>query len=221
MCAQVLPPLHPTPRGQLAQRILQDRAPYDASVAPSRLRGGHPPPPPPVQPPRGAAPLVHRPIERPEPLSSEERAARRAERERQLAEALHRKRQLGQGPGPGAHYDAHRSSSMNLGRAEPSPWARSNAAGHVSWDVHGNPIAEERTHIGDPAYYAPVNHEMAGAALKQQQYQQRAAGGNFMFESSSLQRPPPSVVHIRTEAVPNLAASYIGRPVRLELDKAP
>ena len=103
------------------------------------------------------------------------------------------------------------ASSMRLARPEPSPWARSHAAAHLITDAHGIPVPQVRTHVGDPAYYAPANHEMAAAASGKHQ---QAAGGSFMFESASLQRPP-TTIYLRTEAVPNLATTYVGRAARV------
>ena len=139
-------------------------------------------------------------VVRPAVLTAEERAVRRSERERMLAEALQKKRLLGLGPGPGA-YD---HSARERVPSDPSPWARSTDVQHGIWAENGLPIPSGKTTVGDPAAYAPINHEM-GAGIN------RSRTGNFMFESAQPQRPHAEYSP-RVEAVPNLAQKYRGRP---------
>ena len=120
-------------------------------------------------------------------LTPEQRAVRRARRERELRQHFERLDLPGFNvPGPGEpDRRPFGGSTLRIGEGS-SPWACDLMSQHDVLDIQGQPVdkIKHKTHVGDPGWYVSRRHELAE--------QQRTNGTNLpgiSFNSPLPQRP--------------------------------
>ena len=120
------------------------------------------------------------------PVSPQQRAARRMQRELELFEAERRRLLPETFRGVGKYnplYENTIERRVARQRSTPSPWAIDRTVQHIINDNHGRQVDFTRkTQVGDPGYYVSHSHEMGSLV-------ERRGNAAMTFYSAIPQRP--------------------------------